>query len=90
MTFDWSLVLKNLLTYLVLGLAIAVSCFLIPGKKLDVEEILLIALIGGATLSILDLVDRRLGHYSRMGIGLVAGSQIAGGVPTSNIGPALR
>lgn len=52
--------MKRVLKYLVEAIVVALACYAIPKKKLDLEEVALIALVAAATFSILDTYIPRL------------------------------
>ena len=73
--------------YIFEGLIVAVAAYLIPGKKLKVEEILTIGVIAAATFSVLDLFAPSVGQSVRNGAGLGIGVNLVGGL---NPGPLLK
>jgi ABC-type Co2+ transport system permease subunit len=54
MDFNFREIMKRVLKYLVEAIVVALACYAIPKKKLDLEEVALIALVAAATFSILD------------------------------------
>ena len=46
--------MKRVIKYLVEAIVVAVACYAIPKKALELEEIALIALVAAATFSIID------------------------------------
>jgi hypothetical protein len=54
MDFNFREIMKRVIKYLVEAIIVAVACFAIPKKAMDIEDIALIALIAAATFSILD------------------------------------
>jgi hypothetical protein len=71
-------VLKRAIKYLVEGLMIAIACYAIPKKNLDIEEIAIIALVAAATFSILDTYIPTIGASARTGAGFGIGANIVG------------
>jgi hypothetical protein len=71
-------VLKRAIKYLVEGLMIAIACFAVPKKSLDVEEIAIIALVAAATFSILDTYIPSIGESARTGAGFGIGANLVG------------
>lgn len=69
---------KSLIKYLLEGFAVGVSAFLIPKKKLSINEIVLIALTAAAIFSILDLFSPTVGISARQGAGFSIGFQQIG------------
>ena len=66
-------VLKRIIKYLVEGLMVAIACYAIPKKSLDLDEIGLLALVAAATFSILDTYIPTMGLSARNGAGLGVG-----------------
>ena len=71
-------ILKRAIKYLIEGLMVAIACFAIPKKSLDVEEIAILALVAAATFSILDTYIPSMGAASRQGAGLGVGFNLVG------------
>ena len=60
MDFNFREIMKRVIKYLVEAIVVAVACFAIPKKAMNLEEIALIALVAAATFSILDTYMPRL------------------------------
>ena len=75
---DGKEVLIRIIKYLVEGLVVAIAAWLLPNKKLDVTEIITIAVISAATFSTLDLFAPSIGNASRSGAGWAIGANLAG------------
>lgn len=88
--FDARETLRNILSYLVLGLVVSTSAFFINGKNTDISYIVLLGLIAAATISLLDLVSPRMGSYARAGASGVIGANLVGGLNTSNPAPVMQ
>jgi hypothetical protein len=71
-------VLKRAIKYLVEGLMIAIACYAVPKKSLDIEEIAIIALVAAATFSILDTYIPTIGASARTGAGFGIGANLVG------------
>jgi hypothetical protein len=71
-------VLKRAIKYLIEGLMIAIVCFAVPKKSLDIEEIAIIALVAAATFSILDTYIPTIGTSARTGAGFGIGANLVG------------
>jgi hypothetical protein len=71
-------VLKRAIKYLVEGLMIAIVCFSLPKKSLEIEEIAIIALVAAATFSILDTYIPSMGQNARQGAGFGIGANLVG------------
>lgn len=67
--FNFSAILK----YVLEGLAVALAAFFIPQRKVDVKEIVLIALTAAAVFSILDQFSPLTGSSARQGAGFGIG-----------------
>lgn len=67
---------KRALKYLVEGVIVALAAFVIPSKKLRIDETLLIALTAAATFSILDTYLPSLAVSARSGAGFGIGANL--------------
>jgi ABC-type Co2+ transport system permease subunit len=76
MNFSFQEVTKRVIKYLVEGLMVAIACFAIPKKSLDIEEIALLALVAAATFSILDTYVPSMGATARSGAGFGIGANL--------------
>jgi len=76
MNFSFQEVAKRVIKYLVEGLMVAIACFAIPKKSLDIEEIALLALVAAATFSILDTYIPSMGESARTGAGFGIGANL--------------
>ena len=76
--FDFSEFIKRAIKYLVEGIVVAIAAFAIPKKRLDVEEIVVIALAGAATFSILDVFIPSMATSARGGAGFGIGANLVG------------
>lgn len=57
---------------------VAIACFAIPEKSMNIEEIALIALTAAATFSILDTYIPTMGVSARTGAGFGIGANLVG------------
>jgi hypothetical protein len=73
---DWGELLKRALKYLVEGLLVAIAAFVIPAKKLRLDECVLIALTAAATFSVLDTYLPSLAVSARSGAGFGIGANL--------------
>ena len=73
MSLDTRTLCKMVVKYITLGLVIAIVCLVLPKQKLNVEEILSLALVSGATFAILDLFAPTLSGPAQLGAGLGIG-----------------
>jgi len=80
MTFDLAELVKRIIKYLIEGLAVAVVAMIVPRKPLNVDEILIIALIAAASFSILDTFVPSMGSSMRGGAGFGLGTGLVGGI----------
>ena len=64
--------------YLLEGIAVAVAAYLIPGKKLRMEEIGTLALTALAVFAILDIYAPSVGSSARTGAGFGLGAGLVG------------
>ena len=72
--FDWS----SLLKYILEGIAVAVATFLIPSKKLDCTDIVVISLTAAAVFAVLDQFSPLVAGGARQGTGFSIGYQQVG------------
>jgi ABC-type Co2+ transport system permease subunit len=79
--FDFNEFIKRAIKYIVEGIMVAIAAYAIPKKSLNVEEIVVIALMAAATFSVLDVFVPSVGASSRSGLGLAIGGNLAGGFP---------
>jgi ABC-type Co2+ transport system permease subunit len=77
-SFDFSEFIKRVIKYLVEGIMVAVAAFAIPKKKLDIEEIVVIALTAAMTFSILDVFVPSMASSARGGAGFGIGANLVG------------
>lgn len=73
---DLGELVKRALKYLVEGLIVALAAYVIPAKRLRVDETLLIALVAAATFSILDTYLPSLAVSARTGAGFGIGANL--------------
>ena len=64
--------------YLLEGFAVAFASFLIPQKKLNIEEILAIAMVAAVSFALLDLLAPAVGLTMRQGAGFGLGANLVG------------
>lgn len=78
-------VLVRIFKYLLEGIVVAFAAYLLPGKKMEVAEMLVIGLVAAATFAVLDLFAPSIGASVRSGAGLGVGLNLVGfpgGAPT--------
>jgi ABC-type Co2+ transport system permease subunit len=76
--FDFSEFIKRAIKYLVECIMVAIAAFAIPKKRLDIEEIVVIALTAAATFSILDVFVPSMASSARGGAGFGIGANLVG------------
>jgi ABC-type Co2+ transport system permease subunit len=64
--------------YFLEGLAVALAMVIIPQKKLNLEEILAVAIIAAVTFVLLDLLAPSIGLTARQGAGFGLGAKLVG------------
>ena len=70
--------LKRIIKYLIQGLMIAIVCYAVPQRSLNVDEISFIALTAAATFSILDTYLPSVAVSARAGAGFGIGANLVG------------
>jgi ABC-type Co2+ transport system permease subunit len=78
---DGKELLVRIIKYILEGAMVGVAAALIPKSKLNLEEILTIALVAAATFSLLDLFSPSVSGAARNGVGFALGSGLVGGIP---------
>jgi hypothetical protein len=78
MGIDFADLIKRLIKYALEGLAVAVACYLLPGKKMRFDEIGMIALTALAVFAILDIYAPSVGSSARTGAGFGIGANLVG------------
>ena len=76
--FDLQEVVKRAVKYLVEGGAVAVAAYYIPKKKMNMEEIVMIAITAAATFALLDMYAPSISNAARQGTGFGIGANLAG------------
>ena len=71
-------IVKRLIKYALEGLAVAVACYLLPGKRLRADEIGMLALTALAVFAILDIYAPSVGSSARSGAGMGIGFNLVG------------
>lgn len=78
--------LRDLLKYLLEGLAVAIAAYYIPRRSVEVKEIILIALSAAAIFAILDSFAPGIGGSARQGAGFGIGLNQVGFGPRGQYG----
>jgi ABC-type Co2+ transport system permease subunit len=76
--FDFQELVKRVVKYLVEGIVVAIVAFAVPKKQLNIEEVIIIALVAAATFSILDVFIPSMGETARTGAGFGIGANLVG------------
>ena len=76
--FNLTEFIRRALKYLIEGFIVSLAAFAIPKQTLNIEEILLIALVAAMTFSILDVFIPSMGASARNGAGLGIGLNLVG------------
>uniref|UniRef100_A0A6C0C115 Uncharacterized protein n=1 Tax=viral metagenome TaxID=1070528 RepID=A0A6C0C115_9ZZZZ len=76
--FDFQELVKRVVKYLVEGIVVAIVAFAVPKKQLNIEEVVIIALVAAATFSILDVFIPAMGSTARTGAGFGIGANLVG------------
>jgi len=76
--FDVMEFIKRIIKYLVEGFMVAVVCYAIPKRSLNLEEIGMIALTAAATFAMLDTYIPSIGVTTRAGAGFGIGANLVG------------
>jgi len=73
MNIDFTEVLRRAVRYLVQGFAVALAAYYIPQKKIDLNEIMVIAMTAASIFALLDVLSPTIGGYVKTGIGIGIG-----------------
>ena len=71
-------ILKRFFKYLCEGLMVAIAAYVFPKKKMEPDEIIMIAVVASATFAILDMYAPSIGNAARQGTGFGIGANLAG------------
>jgi hypothetical protein len=75
---DLSELMKRAIKYLVEGLMVALAAFAIPKRKIQMDEVGMIALTAAATFAILDVYLPSMATQARSGAGFGIGANLVG------------
>ena len=78
MDLDIQEILKRVIKYLIEGAAVALAMFIIPKKKLPIEEVLLVALSAALIFALLDAFSPAISDSARTGAGFGLGANLVG------------
>lgn len=90
-------IIGRIIKYIVEGGAVAIAAYLIPRKKMTLQEIIMIALTAAAVFAILDLYAPAVGIATRQGSGFAIGAglmnfggvALPGGVTLPGVPPPM-
>lgn len=71
-------IISRVIKYIVEGGAVAVAAYVIPRKKLSIQEVIMVALTAAAVFAILDLYAPAVGAGARQGAGFGIGFSTVG------------
>ena len=77
-SFDFSELIKRAIKYIIEGIMVAIAAYVIPKKQLNVEEVVIIALMAAATFSVLDVFVPSMASSARGGAGFGIGANLVG------------
>jgi len=80
MDTDFASLVQRAVKYLLEGLAVAVVAYYLPKRKLNLQEVGLVALTAAATFAVLDTFAPAVGDASRLGSGFGVGANLVGGL----------
>jgi ABC-type Co2+ transport system permease subunit len=78
LTFDFSELIKRAIKYIIEGIMVAIAAYVIPKKQLNIEEVVIIALMAAATFSVLDVFIPSMAGAARSGAGAGIGFNLVG------------
>ena len=70
--------IKNILKYLLEGLAVAIAAKFIPSREISMNEVVMIALTAALTFFVLDLFSPSIASGARLGTGFGIGANQVG------------
>jgi hypothetical protein len=77
-SLDFVEIIVRMFKYLLEGVVVSTAAFMFPGKKADMNEIVLIGFVAAATFSLLDLFAPSVGLSARQGAGMGLGANLVG------------
>lgn len=75
---DLQEVVKRAVKYLIEGATVALAAYLIPKGKMNLEEIVMIAVTAAATFALLDMFAPTISYATRQGAGFGIGANLVG------------
>lgn len=81
-------IVQRAIRYFIEGAAVAIAAFYIPQKKMNIKELVMIALTAAATFAILDTFAPEISSGARTGTGFGIGASLTGFSPSKLLGGA--
>lgn len=69
---------KRAIKYIIEGIMVAIAAYVIPKQKLNIEEVVIIALSAAATFAVLDVFVPTMAASARGGAGFGIGANLVG------------
>ena len=69
---------RRIVKYVIEGIMVAIAAYAIPKRSLNLDEIMLVALTGAATFSVLDTYVPSMAVSARSGAGFGMGANLVG------------
>ena len=77
-TIDTRELCRRVVKYLLMGAVIAVCSLVLPKQKLDLESVLALSLVAGATFAIIDTFIPTMSYPVQLGAGFGIGAGLVG------------
>lgn len=77
MTIYSKLTINNLVKYIVQGIAVGIAAYVIPNRKTNIHEIMIISVIASLTFFVLDIFTDDIAKGARLGTGFGIGMALA-------------
>ena len=71
---------KRAIKYIVDGIIVAIAAYVIPKQRLNIEEVVVVALVAASTFAVLDTFIPSMGATTRQGAGFAIGTGLTGGI----------
>jgi ABC-type Co2+ transport system permease subunit len=71
---------KRAIKYIVEGIIVAIAAYVIPKQRLNVEEVVVVALVAASTFAVLDTFIPSMGATTSQGAGFAIGTGLTGGI----------
>ena len=87
MSLDWMEVVKRVLKYLILGVAVSLVAYWLPMNKrrMPLNNVLMLGVSAAAAFVVLDTFAPSVGMAARSGAGLAIGAGLGGGLPMARM-----